>query len=168
MSTRLESSRELLPGDELLAPLPLGAMLLFGLNNWVLKATYGNWITGKLSDLAACFFIPFLISAVIGALRPKWAIVQRVQIGAVITAVVMTLVKTNATASSVLDAVLALPLPASLASTNTVDPTDLIALPFCALAVGYASELERNSGPWRPCAELESERPSGDSDADCS
>lgn len=142
MSTRAEPCRELLPGDELLAPLPLGAMVLFGLNNWVLKATYGNWATGKLSDVTACFFIPFLISTTMGALGSKRTVSERVRIGAVVTSLVMTMVKTSATASRFLDWVLALPVPAGFESTNTVDPTDLIALPFCVLAVGYASWLE--------------------------
>lgn len=66
VSTGVEAGRELLPGDELLAPLPLGAMLLFGLNNFVLEAVDGNWITGKLSRVTACFFIPFLLSAARG------------------------------------------------------------------------------------------------------
>jgi len=147
MSTRAEAADELLPGDELLAPLPLGAMLLFGLNNWVLKATYGNWITGKLSDVTACFFLPLLLSTVIGALGSKRTLVQRVRIGAVVTAVVMALVKTSATASSVLDSALALTLPTGLESTNIVDPTDLYALPFCALAIAHASQFERRRRP---------------------
>lgn len=135
-STRPEP--ELLPGDELLAPLPLAAMALFGVNNWLLKATYGNWITGKLSDFTACFFMPLLISAALGSLGSQRSILVRTRIGAVVTAVVMTLVKTSVTASGWLDSTLAVVLPAGLESTNTVDPTDLIALPFCALAVLYA------------------------------
>ena len=150
VSTRSERFPELLPGDELLAPLPLGAMFLFGLNNWVLKATYGNWITGKLSDVTACFFVPFLISAVLGSLGSPQSVLRRVQIGAVVTAIVMTLVKTSTTASLILDSVLAVALPATLEGTNVVDPTDLIALPFCALAVVYATRLDRCPRV-RPC-----------------
>ena len=143
MSTRAERVPEHLPGDELLAPLPMGAMFLFGLNNWVLKATYGNWLTGKLSDFAACFFVPFLISAVLGSLGSKRSVEHRVRIGAIVTALVMTLVKTSVLASSVLDSTLAVFLPEAFESTNIVDPTDLLALPFCALAVLHARRFER-------------------------
>lgn len=52
------------PGDLLLSRPALGSMLLLGLNDHCLKATYHNWITGKLSDFAGLVVFPcVLVSA---------------------------------------------------------------------------------------------------------
>jgi hypothetical protein len=39
----------------LLSPLFLGSLLVLGLNDWLLKATFHNFLTGKLSDFAGVF-----------------------------------------------------------------------------------------------------------------
>lgn len=39
------------------------AVLLLVLNDWYLKQTYHNWFTGKISDFAGLFALPFLLSA---------------------------------------------------------------------------------------------------------
>lgn len=44
-------------------PLTLAAMLLLATNDLLLKPLFPSWITGKLSDLAILFFLPFLLLA---------------------------------------------------------------------------------------------------------
>ena len=53
---------------EFFAPLPLLAVGLMVLNDWVLKPRLHNALTGKLSDVAVCFFLPLFISALLGFL----------------------------------------------------------------------------------------------------
>lgn len=51
---------------EFFAPLPLLAVALMVVNDRVLKPRIGNAITGKLSDIAICFFLPLFTSALLG------------------------------------------------------------------------------------------------------
>jgi hypothetical protein len=51
---------------EFLAPLPLLAVGLMVVNDRVLKPRWHNAITGKLSDIAVCFFLPLFVSALLG------------------------------------------------------------------------------------------------------
>jgi hypothetical protein len=46
------------------APFVLAVALLV-LNDWMLKATLGNWVTGKLSDFAGLFAFPLLWTALL-------------------------------------------------------------------------------------------------------
>lgn len=58
------TSRTGLPVHELLAPLPLLALAILIVNDWVLKGTAAPlWITGKLSDLAGVFVFPVIATA---------------------------------------------------------------------------------------------------------
>ena len=68
---------------EFLAPLPLLAVGLMVLNDRVLKPRLHNALTGKLSDVAVCFFLPLFISALLGFLwkrQPR----ARILVGAAI------------------------------------------------------------------------------------
>ena len=123
------------PGDALLAPLPLACMAIFAANNWLLKPLYGNWITGKLSDVTACIFMPLVVSALLGLCRVRWPFERRVLAGAVFTAAVLAAVNVSPQASAMLDQFLALVLPLRLEIANTVDPSDLIALPFVLVPI---------------------------------
>ena len=72
---------------EFFAPWPLGAVGLMVLNDRVLKPRFHNAITGKLSDLAVCFFLPLFTSALLGLSwkgRPR----ARVVVGAIVTGLV--------------------------------------------------------------------------------
>ncbi len=51
------------PGDGLLHPLVVGAVLLLVVNDHWLKQAYGNALTGKLSDFAGLCFFPVLLQA---------------------------------------------------------------------------------------------------------
>jgi hypothetical protein len=60
------TARAGLPASELLAPLPLVALGVLALNDWVLKGSaVPNWLTGKLSDFAGVFAFPLVVTAVV-------------------------------------------------------------------------------------------------------
>ena len=53
-----------LPINELLAPLPLCAVLALAVNDWILKPSSAPpWLTGKLSDFAGLFVFPLVATA---------------------------------------------------------------------------------------------------------
>jgi hypothetical protein len=51
---------------EFFAPLPLLAVALMLVNDHWLKPAFHDAITGKLSDVAVCFFMPLFVSEVLG------------------------------------------------------------------------------------------------------
>src|SRR5262245_14763405 len=124
---------------EFFGVLPLMAVALFALNNGVLKHAWPGWITGKLSDVLVCFFLPLFVSALLERLTRLGA-ATRVAAGIALTAAIFIAVKTSATASSVLDRDIGLLLrPFGIrAAPNRVDVTDLCALPMLGLAWLYA------------------------------
>jgi hypothetical protein len=125
-------------GSEFFAPVPLVAVVIFAVNNWLLKARYPSWITGKLSDVTACFFLPLLISAFLDlATRRRLRRRTRLVLGAVSTIVIFSSVKLSQSASDAMtSAINTINGHIGIPRThNQVDPTDLIALPFVAIAV---------------------------------
>lgn len=124
---------------EFFGVLPLMAVALFALNNGVLKGAFPGLVTGKLSDLLICFFLPLFVSAVLARVSRLEA-GTRVAAGIALTAAIFVAVKTSATASHLLDHDIAWLLqPFGLRSApNRVDVTDLCALPMLALAWFHA------------------------------
>jgi hypothetical protein len=119
--------------------LPLAAVALFALNNFLLKRAWPGLVTGKLSDVLVCFFLPLFVSALLERVT-RWGPAARVAAGLALTATIFIAVKTSAAASRGLDqgiATLLLPLGVRTAP-NHVDPTDLCALPMLALAWVHA------------------------------
>jgi hypothetical protein len=55
--------RPALPIGELLAPIPLAAVVVLVVNDRFLKAAAPGWITGKLSDFAGMLFFPLFLTA---------------------------------------------------------------------------------------------------------
>src|SRR5215831_18798280 len=51
------------PLGELLDPVAIGAVVVLGANDWLLKGRAPGWLTGKLSDLAGLLFFPLLLTA---------------------------------------------------------------------------------------------------------
>jgi hypothetical protein len=74
---------------EFFAPLPVAAVALMVVNDRVLKARFHNTITGKLSDIAICFFLPLFSSALLGVVWRRHPRV-RVLVGAGLAAFVFT------------------------------------------------------------------------------
>ena len=64
---------------EFFAPLPLAFVGLMVVNDRWLKPVFHSWLTGKLSDIAICFFLPLFVSELLGILfaiapnRRLWA-----------------------------------------------------------------------------------------------
>ena len=126
--------------------LPLASVALFALNNLAIKHAFPGFVTGKLSDVLFCFFMPLYLSAVLGRLVAI-APLRRVAVGVVLTALMFTAVKTSSAASRALDAAIAMltGLAGARHVPNRVDPTDLVALPALVLAWLYARAALRRT-----------------------
>lgn len=137
------------PGDGILHPVTIGALLLLILNDHVLKAAFPGLVTGKLSDVAGLVFFPTLLVGVIEVLIRRVGPRALVVVAVIATAIVFTLTKTwdpAADAYRVTLGILQWPFrallsggEASLARVSFVkDPTDLVALPalFIPLRLG--------------------------------
>src|SRR5690242_9724683 len=57
--------------SKLANPVFIIAVLLLVVNDWYLKTAYGNALTGKLSDFAGLFALPFFLSA-LSPSKAKW------------------------------------------------------------------------------------------------
>jgi hypothetical protein len=71
----------------LLHPLLLGSVVLWGLNDHLLKAAFPGFVTGKLSDLAALAVAPVLVVGWVELLSPQF--VRRRALGIVVLASVL-------------------------------------------------------------------------------
>ncbi|MEW5852192.1 MAG: hypothetical protein AB2A00_25610 [Myxococcota bacterium] len=123
---------------EFFAPATLIAVLVMAVNDHWLKADFHNALTGKLSDFAGCFFLPLYVSALMGAvvpLRPR----HRLGLGVLVTLGIFVPVSLSRDAADALCRLLAvLGAPLGLHGYRiAADPTDLMALPFVALAYAY-------------------------------
>ena len=97
-------------------PLSLAAIGLMLANDTVFKTLWPSWWTGKLSDFAGMFFLPFLAAALLSAFVPgRW--VGGLAFG--ITGVGYTLLKTNPGINALLG---------GLGLQARLDPSDLLAL----------------------------------------
>ncbi len=54
-----------IPGEKLLHPWPLLALLLIAFNDYFLKIHWRGWLSGKLSDIGICFLLPIFLVAVV-------------------------------------------------------------------------------------------------------
>ncbi len=125
-------------GSEFFAPWPLLAVALMVLNDRVLKPWLHNAITGKLSDLAICFFLPLFTSALLGIVwkrRPRLRIVVATAIAGLVFAAQEVW---PGFADVFLVGLRAVGEPLGLRRfVLTSDPTDLLALIMLPLAVVY-------------------------------
>ncbi len=131
---------------EFLAPLPLCAVALMAVNDRWLKPTFHNALTGKLSDVAICFFLPLYLSAML-ALLTRWPRERRVAVGAGITVCLFTALKVSQPAADLFSALLT-PVGAPLGITAFrawADPTDLIVLPLVWAAVRFSRAASREA-----------------------
>lgn len=128
-------------GREFFAPLPILAVAALAFNDHVLKRRAPGWLSGKLSDLALCFFLPLFVSALIGLAWPR-APRARLVAGALITALAFTLLELSDTAGAWFCAGLdrlAPFLPAGARCALTRDLTDLACLLVVPLAYAYGA-----------------------------
>ncbi len=146
---------DVVPGDGLLHPIPLLALVVLVLNDHRWKHAFHNGITGKLSDVAGMVFFPLLLQAagemvLAGAGRP-WGPSRRALLVAVIaTGVVFGLAKTWVPATELVRtaaglvrwpwqlagaALRGVPAPPPGHPALVRDPTDLLALPALGMAI---------------------------------
>lgn len=139
------------PRELLLHPIALLAIVVLVANDHWLKAAYPSWLTGKLSDAAGLTFFPLLLLALAGHRAPRsW---RTVAAAALATALVFALVKSFPPATALFrttlgvlqwpflalaDALRGARVHGPVAVEAVTDPTDLLALPFTALAVVIA------------------------------
>lgn len=132
----MQDSRE--PMWEFYRPAPLLAVIVFALNNYLFKAMFPGWLTGKLSDFALCFFLPLFVSGLLGWVT-RLEFRARLLGAATLTASLFAAVKCYIVASDILNAATStVTLRLGLGpSVNHLDPSDLVALPFVFVAVAY-------------------------------
>jgi hypothetical protein len=140
-----------LPLAELLAPLPLAALALLAVNDWVLKPlapeTLPFWLTGKLSDFAGLAVFPLVATAAFDILAwiawraganvdftlRRWKLVVTIALTGGVFAL-MKLVPEVALA-------VARAIGFAFGGANVMpDPTDLIALPAVAFAWWFGTK----------------------------
>jgi hypothetical protein len=140
------------PGDVLLHPVAWGGMLVLVVNDHWGKATFHNWTTGMLSDLAGLAFFPLVMLAVVEvvrAWRKRGAVTTSHVLACVIaTGLVFSLVETWPPASWAYELSLSLgqwpvralsalthgrALPGLHAVAHVADVEDLLALPALVL-----------------------------------
>ncbi len=121
---------------EFFSPWSLFAVALFALNNHWLKWEFHNWITGKLSDFMACFFIPLLFSALIGLIWKK-GYSKRYWMASTVTIIAFSSVKLFEPASDVMNNLFSMMTGwiGMGPSINRTDPTDLMA--FASIPLAY-------------------------------
>lgn len=158
----------------LVHPAAILAIAVLVLNDHVLKARFGGWWTGKLSDLAGLAVFPLLIVAAaerLGGLRVgRRAVVA----AAAATALGFAAIKLSPAAGEIYRvglAVLQWPFRAAAAFTHgdalpalgrvhlTPDPTDLFAVPFVLVSVWLIWRSEPG-GRGRPACRAAAPSPS--------
>jgi hypothetical protein len=133
-------------------PVTCLALVLLIVNDHILKAMYGTWWTGKLSDVAWLVVGPPLLAMIVagaaslvGRRNPSARTCTRMSLAVV--GVVFVLVKSTAVGAAVASASLT---PLAGPSVVLRDPTDLWALPAVALAwvVARATWTSARSATW--------------------
>lgn len=125
---------------ELFAPLPLVAVALLAFNDRVLKVRAPGALSGKLSDVAVCFFMPLVLSALVGLCAPRVPIRARVAAGSLVTAFVFVALELSDSVAvwfCRFGPVVARPLGISAPFRLWSDPTDLLCLVLVPLAYVY-------------------------------
>lgn len=154
--------RDRVPGDLLLHPVAIAALVVVILNDRVLKVHYPGEVSGKLSDFAGLVYFPLFIVASIEGVRwllrrRPWELTYRaVVIATAVVGVAMVLIKTWDPAGEVYRTVMGVvlwPVDAfgsladggglpPLGRANLVrDPTDLVALVCLALPLWVGHRL---------------------------
>lgn len=116
-----------------LAPLLDGrflvALVLLIVNDQLLKAAYGNWLTGKLSDVAGLVVLPVLVAVALDAFGLRRSAALGCGIVGAWFAVMKTITPVAAWTELVFEFITRRP------STIVVDPTDLLGLSGLVIAV---------------------------------
>jgi hypothetical protein len=111
-------------------PVSVAGIGLLLLNDHVLKAEYGTWLTGKLSDVAGLVFAPALLAVVVAVLAPTARPRTVATASCATVGLAFALVKATTTGAAVASAAWTAIVGPSVVR---VDVTDLLALPALAL-----------------------------------
>ena len=134
-----DGARPGLPIAELLAPLPLGALIVLVANDWWWKPSGAvpGWLTGKLSDVAGVIVLPLVLTAALAlglrglawaGLGVDWTLRRwKLAVAIAITATLMVATKLSSGAAAEVAGLL------GDRARIVTDPTDLVALPALAL-----------------------------------
>jgi hypothetical protein len=133
---------------EFLAPLPLAAVALMAVNDRWLKPAFHNTLTGKLSDVAICFFLPLYLSALL-SLVTRWSLSTRTRVGAGVTALLFTALNVSQPVANLFcEALRLVGAPLGLKYFQAVaDPTDLLTLPWVGAALLYSRSRATRGSP---------------------
>ncbi len=143
-----------LPGSILVHPIALGAMAVTWCNDHYCKPLRPGWFTGKLSDFAGLTFFPFWAAGCVELLLllfgRRWLARTPFMVAVVVTtAIGFAAIKTRPGASQAYEQFIADVRSVWLRTSahrirvsNTVDPTDLIALPALGLALWVARKRD--------------------------
>jgi len=119
------------------------ALVVFVLNDHVLKTAYPGWITGKLSDFAGLVVAPVLL----GVLLTAWRVARPMPLAITLTGVGFALAKTSAAGAAVTSAAWSL---TGVPTLIRADVTDLLALPALGLGWAIHRQVSRQTPPeWR-------------------
>ncbi len=124
----------------LLHPFSLAAVGLLLINDWVLRAFWPSWWTGKLGDAAWLFFVPYVLALVLAWILPTAKDQDRhtritFGLAFILTGCVFSLVKTFPTANLVATRISSFLL--GTAPSLTLDPTDLLVLPALLISAVF-------------------------------
>ncbi len=134
-----DGARPGLPIAELLAPLPLVALIVLVANDWWWKPSGAvpGWLTGKLSDVAGVIVLPLVLTAALAlglrglaraGLGVDWTLRRwKLAVAIAITAALVIATKLSAGAAAEVAGLL------GDRARIVADPTDLVALPALAL-----------------------------------
>jgi hypothetical protein len=130
-----------LPAGEFLHPIPVVAVLVLVINDWVLKGSElaPPWLVGKLSDFAGLLFFPLLTTAALDTalvlFRSKGVdfTLRRYKLAAscLATGVIFAAMKTLPQVALLLESILSV---LGMEAHIVTDPTDLMALVSIAAA----------------------------------
>lgn len=132
-------------------PLPLMAMAVLVLNDHVFKGAglLPGWLTGKLSDVTGLFFAPLLLCegmllvfGVRSQAHARHLLTASVLFFVALFSSIKTLESANKLYEKGIGALVG-------GAQNVVDPTDLLALPFAALAWIYGTQRLSSKVPVR-------------------
>jgi hypothetical protein len=138
------------PGDVLVHPLVLAATVLYGFNDWWLKAHHPGLLSGKLSDVAGMIVLPMTMLAVAELATGRVLSWRAGAVCALITAVGFAAVEVWWPAElawcwtwglmqwpfrAAYAAASGQAIPPVLPVVAWSDPTDLVTVPFAALAL---------------------------------
>lgn len=141
-----------IPGWALGQVWPMVTIGIIAANDWILKARWPGWISGKLSDFGLCFLLPIILVSLGEWVTWLWTLSQQRRwtppgpilsgLACGVTILYFTLLQLSPT-WSVFHTAWLHSLFSNIRFVATPDPTDLLALPMVGLAWLYLNPKSR-------------------------